>query len=184
MNRHLFRRIALICFFVGLLRTPLPAQTQAAGKKPRASQHGSITQQVNDTTITVEYNRPVARGRELFGALIPWGKIWNPGADNGTTIALSTDIRIDGQSLAAGTYSVWMQPQTQPKNWTVIFSRAQPVWHEPYPRGREALQLQVTPRTAPHMETLAFYFPIVDGRHAEMVMHWGTTAVPLELDVP
>ena len=58
--------------------------TIAAGQVPDAqlpvkpSQHGSVTQQVAATKISVEYNRPVARGRDLFGALVPYDRIWCP----------------------------------------------------------------------------------------------------------
>ncbi len=67
---------------------------------PRPSQHGSVTQQIAHTSVTVDYNRPVARGRALFGALVPWGKVWCPGADNCTTIELSTPVRVNGEALA------------------------------------------------------------------------------------
>ena len=66
----------------------------------------------------------------------------------------------------------------------MIFSRAHPVFHTPYPAGRDALRVAVTPRAGEHMETLSFYFPVVDGKKAELVLHWGTVVVPLQLDVP
>src|SRR5580765_1743995 len=77
---------------------------------PRPSQHASVSQQVAGTTITIEYNRPVARGRQLFGALVPYDRVWCPGADDCTTIELSTDIKIEGQALAAGTHPPGPQP--------------------------------------------------------------------------
>jgi hypothetical protein len=46
------------------------------------------------------------------------------------------------------------------------------------------LRIPATPRAGAHMETLAFYFPVVDGKHAELVLHWGTTVVPMSIDVP
>jgi hypothetical protein len=49
---------------------------------------------------------------------------------------------------------------------------------------QDLLTLAVTPRAGSHMETLAFYFPIVNGRHAELVLHWGAVVVPLAIDVP
>ena len=54
---------------------PAPAQD---APKIKPSQHGSVSQRIADTTIAIEYNRPVARGRELFGALVPYGKVWCP----------------------------------------------------------------------------------------------------------
>ncbi len=166
----------------------LPAATVLAGfsmlavEAQRPSQHGSVSQQIANTTVTIEYNRPVARGRELFGALVPFGRIWHPGADEASYITFSTDVQVNGQPLAAGTYSLWTEPN--PGQWTFIFSRAHPVYHTPYPEGQDALRLTVTPRTGQHMETMAFYFPIVEGKRAELALHWGVVIVPLVLEVP
>jgi hypothetical protein len=65
-----------------------------------------------------------------------------------------------------------------------MFSKNAGAWHTRYPEGQDALRLQVTPRTGSHMETLAFYFPVVDGRKGELVLHWGTVVVPLAIEVP
>lgn len=148
---------------------------------PKPSQHGSVSQQIAGATITIDYNRPVARGRSLFGSLVPYGRVWCPGADYCTTIQLSTGLKINGQTLAAGTYSLWAEPQ--PERWTIIFNKAQPVFHTRYPADQDVLRVQATARQGQHMETLAFYFPVVDGNHAELVLHWGTVVVPLSIDV-
>jgi hypothetical protein len=147
---------------------------------PKPSQHGSVTQHVANTTITIDYNRPVARGRALFGALVPWGRVWCPGADNCTTIEISTDINVNGQRLAAGTYSLWTEPQAD--RWTIIFNRAHPVFHTRYPADQDVLRIQSTPREGSPVETLAFYFPMVDGTRAELVLHWGTVVVPIAIE--
>jgi hypothetical protein len=174
-------QLALSTSLLMLALAPLSVVGQEAPKiKP--SQHGTVSQRIADTTITVEYNRPVARGRELFGALVPYGKIWCPCADDATTIELTTAVKIDGQELAAGKYSVWTVPNAD--KWTVIFNRRAVTWHTKYPEGQDALRLEVTPRTGPHMETLAFYFPVVEGKKAGFVLHWGTTVVPLGIEVP
>ena len=157
---------------------------QQPGPAVKPSQHGTVTQQVAATTITVDYNRPVARGRELFGSLVPYDRIWCPGADDCTTIKVSTDITIEGKTLAAGTYTVWAKPGAA--TWAIVFNRANPVFHTRYQTvaDQDALTLEVTPRAGPHMETLAFYFPVVNQKHAELVLHWGTVVVPLSIDVP
>jgi hypothetical protein len=156
----------------------------AQGSSPRPSQLGSVTQQVNQTTITLEYSRPVARGRALFGELVPWGQIWTPGANDATTLKTSTDVRVNGQRLAAGTYTVWSEPQ--PDHWTIVFNTAHPVFHLRHAdvAKQDILRISVTPREGPHMETLAWYFPVVDGRRAELVVHWGTVVVPMQIDAP
>ena len=139
--------------------------------KIKPSQHGSVSQRIADTTITVEYNRPVARGRELFGKLVPYGRIWCPCADDATTVEVSSGVTIEGKELAAGRYSLWTEPE--PDRWTLIFNKNANVWHTRYPEGQDALRVQVTPRTGSHMETLAFYFPVVDGKKAELALQWG-----------
>jgi len=169
------------CLVVSTFSLVLPA-AQREVQKPRPSQHGTVSQRIADTTITIEYNRPVARGRELFGSLVPWGKIWCPGADDATTIEVTSGVKVDGQDLPAGKYSMWAEPH--PDKWTVIFNRSHAVWHTRYPAGQDALRIEVMPRTGSHMETLAFYFPVVDGRKAEFVLHWGTVVVPMSLEVP
>lgn len=168
------------CLLAFALVPGLVAAQDAPKIKP--SQHGTVSQRIADTTIALAYNRPVARGRELFGALVPYGKIWCPCADDATTIELSAAVKIDGHELAAGKYSVWTVPNDG--TWTVIFNRQAATWHTKYPEGQDALRLEVTPRTGAHMETLAFYFPMVEGKKAELVLHWGTTVVPLLIEVP
>jgi hypothetical protein len=156
-----------------LLAAPLCAQ------RPKASQHGTVSQEIGAAKISIEYDRPVARGRPLFGALVPWGKPWTPGANWATTIELSDDVLMDGQPLAKGRYSIWTIPEEQ--QWTVIFSRADRSFHTRYPEGQDALRVQVHPVTGSHMETLALYFPVVGPDSAVLNIHWGTTVVPLNI---
>ena len=143
------------------------------------SQHGTVTQRVGTTEIAISYNRPVARGRELFGTLVRWGRMWHPGADSATTISFSKDVTIDGQALKAGRYSLWTIPE-ESKPWTVIFNRGVGGWHTSYPgESQDALRLTVTPETGSHLETLTYYFPMVDADSAVLRLQWGTVVVPL-----
>jgi hypothetical protein len=148
------------------------------------SQRGSVTQMVAFTEISVLYGRPVARGRALFGALVPWDSVWHPGADSATRITFSKDVLIEGKPLRAGEYTLWLIPRaTGP--WTVIFSRAAHVFHKPYPGARfDVLRVDVTPEQASQMESFAIYFPMVLRDEAIMRLHWGTTAVPLRIKAP
>jgi hypothetical protein len=160
----------------------LVSLAQEAPKGPKPSQRGGVTQRIGETTITIDYSRPVARGRELFGALVPYGKVWCPGADDATSIEVTTDVTINGQALPKGKYSVWTEPNAD--KWALMFNRQAAVWHTRYPAGQDALRLEITPRAGAHMETLAFYFPVVDGKKGELVLHWGTVVVPVAIEVP
>jgi hypothetical protein len=145
------------------------------------SQHGSVMQKIGETVVTIRYNRPVARGRELFGGIVKWGRIWNPGADSATTIALSDDVTLNGQPVPAGKYSIWMIPQEG--EWTFILSEAADVLHTPYPEGRDVLRFAVTPERGQHVETLTFHFPVVDGPEAVLAFQWGETKIEIPLQI-
>jgi hypothetical protein len=169
----------LVTRFVVLALMTLPT---ACGSREAAipkSQHARLEQRVGRATITIEYSRPVARGRRLFGGIVPFGKTWDPGADAASAIRVSRDVEIEGHVLPRGTYSIWAIPG--PDAWTVILSGAAHVFHEPYPEGQDAIRFRVTPTSGSHMETLAFYFPLVDADSALLVLHWGETVVPIHL---
>jgi hypothetical protein len=172
--------IAIVAPFASLLLTASLCAQEAP--RPRRSQQAAVMQALGTTRIEVRYSRPSARGRALFGALVPWGRPWTPGADTATSISISAPVRVNGQALEAGTYSIWMIPTEA--SWTVIFSSAHPVFHLPYPQGRDVLRVEATPREGAHMELLTFYFPTVDGLAGELVMHWGTTVVPMRIEPP
>jgi hypothetical protein len=148
------------------------------------SQRGSVSQTVAFTTISVTYGRPVARGRPLFGQLVPWDSIWHPGADSATLIRIDHDVLLEGHQAKAGEYSLWLIPRAKAP-WTVILSRAAHTFHKPYPGSSfDVLRFDVTPETASHMESLAIYFPVVLRDEATMRVHWGETAVPIRIKAP
>jgi hypothetical protein len=149
---------------------------------PAASQHGLVEQEIAGTTVIVDYNRPVAHGREPFGDTVAWGQIWTPSAERPAIIRFSTDAQVNGQAIARGNYSIWAQPRMDA--WTVIFSRHVELDRPTYRDDQDALRLTVTPRSGPHMEALNFNFPVVDGHAAELVLQWGRVAVPLQITTP
>jgi len=149
------------------------ARAQPAPK----SQLGVVSQMVGGTRIELTYRRPVARGRALFGALVPWGRIWTPSADTAARILLSGPIEVNGSRLAAGSYSIWAIPDSA--SWTLVFNSVAEVFHLRYPDGRDVLRVKATPMHGEHVETLMFAFPMVDGDSARLELRWGTTIVPL-----
>ncbi len=149
----------------------------------KPSQSGLVWQEVANTQIEVTYDRPVARGRDLFGGIVPFGEIWNPGANDATAIGFTRDVSINGNPLPAGRYSLWAIPD--PNRWTIIFNRQADVYHTPYPgEDDDALRFMASPRRGAHMETLAFYFAAVEQKDAELRLHWGETYVPFNITVP
>lgn len=154
---------------------------RSSGDIPQ-SQHARLEQQVGRLVVTIDYNRPVARGRRLFGGIVPLGEPWNPGADAASTVSFSRDVELEGRPVPKGVYSIWAIPSAD--EWIFILSRAANVFHVPYPAGQDALRLSLRPRTAPHMETLGFYFPLVDADSALLHLHWGETVLPVRIRAP
>jgi hypothetical protein len=149
----------------------------------RKSQAASVSQRVANTDIAITYSRPVARGREIFGGIVPLGAVWNPGADQATAITFSRPVRVQGAPLPAGTYSIWGIPGLA--EWTLIFSRAGEVYHTPYPgESEDALRLVVPVEAVPQTEVLTFDFPFVEGKAAVLQLRWASTALSLRLEVP
>src|SRR5689334_15860375 len=100
------RLLPLLVPAVGLLlATPASGQ-----RRIPPSQLGGVSQEIAGTRIGIVYRRPVARGRELFGALVPYGRIWTPSADSAAQLTLSDPVEVNGQPLAAGSYSIWTIP--------------------------------------------------------------------------
>jgi hypothetical protein len=165
-----------------LLTGPRPMAAQAMP----FSQHGTVSQRVGATDILVEYNRPTARGRTLFGpgGVIRPGRIWHPGADSATRISLSRDVELEGHPLRAGRYTLWILT-AESGLWTLIVSRAADVNHAPYPgEEHEALRVTVVTETGNHMDALAYYFPVVTPDSAVLRLHWGATIVPIRIRAP
>ena len=147
------------------------------------SQAAAIGQRVATTEITLTYSRPVARGRQIFDALVPYGQVWTPGADQATAVTFTRDVQINSHPLPKGSYSVWTIPRSD--TWTVIFNKNAKAYHDHYPGDAlDALRLEVRPEQGPHVETLTFSFPTVEAKDAVLRLEWEGVRVPLSIRVP
>lgn len=151
----------------------------ADGQPGRKSQLATVMQVVGPAQIEIRYRRPVARGRELFGSLVRWDRVWSPSADTTAVFTTTSALDVAGSRLPAGRYSLWAIPNQT--SWTIIFTTEAPVFHLPYREGHDALRVRIKPAQADHMETLGFYFPMVDADSAVLNMHWGKTVVPIPI---
>jgi hypothetical protein len=168
--------------FPGLLAVALAAsgatRPSDAQSTPR-SQAATVTQRLSGTRIEIAYHRPVARGRALFGSLVPWGRVWTPSADSAARLTLSGPVELNGTRLAAGTYGIWMIPDSSA--WTVIVSAKADAFHLRYPEGEDVARVTAAPSRGEYVETLLFAFPMVDADSATLEMRWGATVVPIRV---
>ncbi len=163
-----------------------PAQT-ATGETlmldlPRASQRALIMQRIGITDITVNYHRPLANGRQIWGKLVPYGQVWRAGANENTTITFSDPVTIEGQPLDKGTYGLHMIPGEN--QWTVIFSKNSKDWGSfSYKQEDDALRVNVKPQTAEAHDALAYDFDEVKPASTVVTMRWDKVAVPFKVEV-
>lgn len=180
LRRALARDFMRTLAFV-LAMTCLTAARPAGAQGYPFSQRGSLAQRIAHTDVRIEYGRPTARGRTLFGALVPWDSVWHPGADLATQISISRDITLDERRVAKGTYTAWLIPRaTGP--WTFILNRTKNIPHTPYPGpGTDVLRLDVMPDQSSHLETLTYLFPMVLRDEATLRVQWGTTGISMRI---
>jgi hypothetical protein len=92
----------------------------------RLSPKDTVKFELNDTKLEVFYNRPYKKGREIFGALVPYDEVWRTGANEATTFTTNKDLMIEGIVLTKGEYTLWTIPHDS--SWTVIFNTKQYPW--------------------------------------------------------
>jgi hypothetical protein len=149
---------------------------------PRVSQHALVTQRIGITDITINYHRPLANGRQIWGKVVPYGQVWRAGANENTTISFSDPVMIEGQPLEKGTYGLHMIPgETQ---WTVIFSKNSTSWGSfAYKQQEDALRVTVKPQPAGDYNALTYDFDDVKPDSIVVTMRWDKVAVPFKVEV-
>ena len=178
-------RIRTLLFAISLL-IAVSATAQPAIRMPDASPAATVGQTIGITDVNITYHRPAVNKRKIFGALVPYGVLWRAGANQNSTISFSTPVKIEGQTLPAGTYGLFLIPgQTQ---WTVVFSKFADDWGTyNYDQSEDALRVNVTPQTtADSQERMAFVFDDLTNNSATAALRWEKLRVPfkIEVDVP
>lgn len=165
---------ALLCL------TALPATAQDRdNSEPRASPNARVAQTIGTTQITMHYGRPGVKGREIFGGLVPWDEAWRAGANEPTTITFSDDVQIEGQSLEAGTYNIFIRP-SESGPWNVIFTTTVD-WGTMFDQADPVLEVSVPAEDAPMQEWLMYRFENLSENSAELVMHWAEVRLPVTI---
>jgi hypothetical protein len=149
---------------------------------PRVSQRGSVTQRIGLTDVTITYHRPAVGGREIWGKIVPYGKVWRSGANENTTITFADDVSVEGKPLAAGTYGLHTIPDKD--QWTIIFSKNATSWGSfSYDEKEDALRVNVKPHAAEPTELVTYTFEEVKPDSAAATLRWEKLAVPFRISV-
>ena len=150
---------------------------------PRPSQHQTITQRVGLTDITIDYSRPNAKEREIFGALVPYGKVWRTGANAATTIEINSYVSFQGQGLAPGKYAIFTLPQDDGV-WQIMVNTKWDQWgSREYKAEFDMITVTAPVRTMnDYTESFTIGFDNVLGDDAVMYIQWANTRVEINIE--
>ncbi|HEX5010635.1 MAG TPA: DUF2911 domain-containing protein [Planctomycetota bacterium] len=167
-----------------LLSPALQAQ-DAPLSFPQASPGATVSQRVGLTDIEIKYSRPGAKGRAIFGGLVPFGEVWRTGANAATKISFSTDAKLGGQAVPAGTYSLFTIPEA--REWTIILNKVPDQSGAfAYDAAQDLLRVKAAVVALPApVESFTIGVDELSSHSAMLTLAWEKTAVrvPIEIDV-
>ena len=148
---------------------------------PDASQRGVVKQRVGLTDVEIDYSRPNKNEREIFGGLVPYGKLWRTGANAPTRIKFSDAVKLGDQEVPAGEYALFTIPTAN--EWTIIVSKDAKIQGVgDYKQENDAARLTVKPTSLPTaVETFTIGLADVKGASATLHLDWDKTRVPVKL---
>lgn len=171
--------LALVCFL-----------GEAQVQTPAASPAGSVTATVGLTEVKIDYSRPRAKGRKIFGTeatvLVPYGKIWRTGANNGTKISFSDDVKVEGIAVPKGEYLILTWPGAT--EWTVALNKNVGLGGNTagYDKAQDVANFKVkAEKLTEKVETLTFNIGDIsdDSKNAKVQMAWENTSVKFGITV-
>ncbi len=158
---------------------------EAQVKTPQPSPKSTLNQVVGLTDVVVEYSRPSAKGRTVFGDLVPFGKLWRTGANANSTVSFSDDVTIGGKPLKKGKYAIFTIPKADV--WEVDFYSTTDNWGTPenWDENKVALSVMVDPiMLGNNVETLTIAINNLTNDSATLDISWEKTMVSVKFDVP
>ena len=152
---------------------------------PKASPAATVTQEVGFSTIAVDYSRPAARGRKIFGDLVPYGRIWRVGANASTKITVDFEVEVMGNKLPVGTYALYAFPEQD--EWEIVFHKNTEHWgdgRKEYSAEEDVFRVSVKPEESEsYHENFLIAFEAISHDGATLVLHWAKTKIAIPITV-
>jgi hypothetical protein len=146
-------------------------------KSKRKSPPAQVSQEVSGTKITIDYSRPSKRGRDVFGGMEEYGKVWRTGANESTWIEVSKDVKVEGETLPAGKYGLFTIPGED--EWTIIFNKKWDGWGAyEYKEADDVLRVKVKPSSSDEVVEM---LTIGIEKSGDVVMAWDQTKVEFSI---
>lgn len=144
-----------------------------------ASPETSAQISAKDLKVSIFYSQPSKKERDIFGTLVPYGKVWRTGANEATEIELSRDVTIGGKSLKAGRYSLFTIPEKE--KWTIIFNSDLDMWGLSHDEAKDVLRVEV-PATEGSEVVEKFTISFKEAETgADMTLAWDKTQVTVPI---
>ena len=157
----------------------IPAIVFSQIKIPAASPAATIKQAIGLTEVTIEYSRPQLKGRSMFEDLTREGEVWRTGANMSTKITFSDEVKLNGNKVPAGTYSLYSIPGQE--NWTIIINK-KISWGTQYDESEDLLRFDVKRHEFPiRYETFTFFFGKITDNSCSIGFLWENSLVGIEL---
>ena len=155
--------MSLIGFAQDQAKAPASPAMKASGKSGAAN-------------ITISYGSPSVKGRKIWGELVPYGKVWRTGANEATVIDIDANVKVEGQALPKGTYSLFTIPEES--EWTIIINKNPKQWGAySYKQDDDILRVKVKPgKSASFNESLNF--AVTNGK---VFIRWENLEVPISI---
>jgi tetratricopeptide (TPR) repeat protein len=161
----------------------LAALSHAQIKHPQASPSATVEQDIGLSKVKIAYSRPSARGRTIFGDLVPYGRIWRVGANESTKFTCSDDLDILGKTLPKGTYALYAFPNET--EWQIVFHKNISHWgdgRKAYDAREDAFRVTIKPQlSGDFQENFLISFDSITHNTAVMVWHWANTKINISL---
>lgn len=178
----MFRLGSLSLSLTLLAAVPLTAQMPVI-LAPRESPAASVSQVVGMSRVSVSYSRPAVNGRNIWGALVPFGEVWRAGANENTVFEVTSPFTVGGTRLPAGRYGLHTIPSAT--SWTVILSRQANAWGSfSYNPAEDALRFSVTPTGGGHQEHLVYLLEPTSDSTLTVTLRWEKLALAFPVTVP
>jgi hypothetical protein len=147
---------------------------------PAPSPLSTVTQKVGLADISVAYSRPSAKGRKVFGDVVPFDKIWRTGANQPTKISFSDTVTVEGNKVAPGEYALYTVPGQS--EWTVYLGKNTKTQAGDFKEGTEAAKFKVKPQSnCASVETFTIDFTDLTSTTANISLSWETTVVKIKV---
>lgn len=150
---------------------------------PQPSPLGTITQKVGLTDVSITYSRPSAKGRKIFGDLVPYGELWRTGANKSVKFSISDSATLGHVKIGKGDYSLFTIPGE--KEWSIIINKGVDLsGTSGFNESDDVVRFVVTPTTTnPFTETFTFNFANVTTTSADIEIMWETVKVSFKIGV-